>query len=76
MPEQSGSGDANPVYFLLHIPKTAGQTIQQHFARHCAPGVFWQSSRKLRHSLREPPEALPDRNRARVVAGKKKSDGA
>ena len=69
MPEQLGRGHADPVYFLLHIPKTAGQTIQQHFARHCAPGVFWQSSRKLRHLRHERPNALPDRNRARVVAG-------
>jgi hypothetical protein len=37
-----------PVYFLLHVPKTAGQTIQGHLAEHCAPGAFWQSSRKLR----------------------------
>jgi hypothetical protein len=69
MPEQSGRCDAEPVYFLLHIPKTAGQTIQQHFARHCAPGVFWQSSRKLRRGRRERPDALPDRNRARIIAG-------
>jgi hypothetical protein len=69
MPEQLGRGHADPVYFLLHIPKTDGQTIQQHFARHCAPGVFWQSSRKLRHLRHERPNALPDRNRARVVAG-------
>ena len=27
-----------PVYFLLHVPKTAGQTIQGHLAEHCAPG--------------------------------------
>ena len=32
---------SSPVYFILHIPKTAGQTIQQHLADHCAPGVFW-----------------------------------
>lgn len=69
MPEQSGRRDAEPVYFLLHIPKTAGQTIQQHFAQHCAPGVFWQSNRKLRHGRRERPDALPDRNRTRIVAG-------
>ena len=69
MPEQSGRCHAEPVYFLLHIPKTAGQTIQQHFAQHCAPGVFWQSSRKLRPGRRERPDALPDRDRARVVAG-------
>ena len=34
--------DANPaVYFLLHIPRTAGQTIQYHLAEHGAPGTVW-----------------------------------
>ena len=58
-----------PVYFLLHIPKTAGQTIQVHLARHCAPGVFWQSRRTLRHPRRAAPEELPDVRRARVISG-------
>ena len=35
-------GRKAPVYFILHIPKTAGQTIQLHLAEHCAPGIFWQ----------------------------------
>jgi hypothetical protein len=35
-------GDATtPVYFFLHIPKTAGQTIQYHLAEHSQPGAFW-----------------------------------
>ncbi len=58
-----------PVYFLLHIPKTAGQTIQIHLARHCAPGVFWQSRRTLRPARRAAPGELPDSRRARVVSG-------
>src|SRR5205807_2684088 len=29
------------VYFLLHIPRTAGQTVQYHLAEHCAPGMVW-----------------------------------
>ena len=34
--------DANAaVYFLLHIPRTAGQTIQYHLAEHGAPGTVW-----------------------------------
>ncbi|MGH7052793.1 MAG: tetratricopeptide repeat protein [Stellaceae bacterium] len=37
-----------PVYFILHIPKTAGQTIQLHLAEHCPPGVFWQPRRRRR----------------------------
>lgn len=57
-----------PVYFLLHIPKTAGQTIQQHLAANCAPGVFWQSQRRLRPS-RVGLGDLPDPGRARIVAG-------
>jgi hypothetical protein len=44
--EKSAADRGAPVYFLLHIPKTAGQTIQVHLAAHCAPGVFWQSQRR------------------------------
>ena len=33
------------VYFILHIPKTAGQTIQYHLAEHCLPGAFWSPRR-------------------------------
>ncbi|MGA8548664.1 MAG: hypothetical protein WB678_00360, partial [Stellaceae bacterium] len=58
-----------PVYFLLHIPKTAGQTIQVHLAEHCGPGIFWQSRRKLRPARRAEPGDLPDLARARVISG-------
>ncbi len=58
-----------PVYFLLHVPKTAGQTIQMHLAEHCAPGVFWQSSRKPRTGRRAGRDELPDFARARVISG-------
>jgi hypothetical protein len=40
-------GREAPVYFILHIPKTAGQTIQLHLAEHCAPGIFWQPRRRF-----------------------------
>jgi tetratricopeptide (TPR) repeat protein len=66
-PPDPGAG--GPVYFLLHIPKTAGQTIQVHLARHCAPGVFWQSRRTLRPARRTAPGELPDLRRVRVVSG-------
>jgi len=43
--------DANTaVYFILHIPKTAGQTIRYHLAEHCPPGAFW-SPRGLPYPL-------------------------
>lgn len=29
-----------PVYFLLHVPKTAGQTVRMHLRTHCPPGTF------------------------------------
>lgn len=30
-----------PVYFLLHVPKAAGQTIELHLIEHGAPGMVW-----------------------------------
>ena len=68
LPARSAGPD-DPVYFLLHIPKTAGQTIQQHLAEHCAPGVFWRSYHKIRHGQRTSPDDLPDPARARIIAG-------
>jgi tetratricopeptide (TPR) repeat protein len=58
-----------PVYFLLHIPKTAGQTVQVHLAEHCAPGAFWQSHRTVRPGRGAPPDDLPSLARARVISG-------
>jgi len=61
------------VYFILHIPKTAGQTIQYHLAEHCPPGVFWSPHRVpyplslfgRRHRL----AGQGDAGRVRIVAG-------
>src|SRR5579871_5629117 len=61
--------DDDCVYFLLHIPKTAGQTLQQHFARHCAPGAFWQTTCRVKLTPGRRAAALPDPGRARVIAG-------
>jgi tetratricopeptide (TPR) repeat protein len=66
-------GDANTaVYFFLHIPKTAGQTIQYHLAEHCPPGTFW-SPRAMPFPLslvrRGRLPASGDANRVRAVAG-------
>ena len=62
-----------PVYFILHIPKTAGQTIQQHLADHCAPGVFWGPHQAPRlQALSGPrydPSSLPDAQHIRAVFG-------
>jgi TPR repeat len=60
---------ADPVYFLLHVPKTAGQTIQVHLAQHCGPGVFWQSRRKLRTGRRAGRDDFPEFHRVRVISG-------
>jgi hypothetical protein len=66
--------DANTaVYFLLHIPRTAGQTIQYHLTEHCAPGTIWVPRRSPfpvsltghRHRL----DGLGDAAPVRVVAG-------
>lgn len=69
MPTKSDPRRDGPVYFLLHIPKTAGQTIQVHLADHCAPGVFWQSRRRVRPGRRARPGDLPDVKCARVISG-------
>ena len=64
---------SSPVYFILHIPKTAGQTIQQHLAEHCAPGVFWGPHQAPRlqalYGRRYKPRSLPDAPRIRVLFG-------
>ena len=61
------------VYFILHIPKTAGQTIQQHLANHCAPGVFWGPHQAPRlQALSGPrydPGSLPEAPHLRAVFG-------
>jgi hypothetical protein len=68
MPAPANPPAPDPIYFLLHIPKTAGQTIRQHFNEHCAPGVFWQTRGKLRARSTRPGQ-LPDVARARIIAG-------
>jgi tetratricopeptide (TPR) repeat protein len=63
----------SPVYFILHIPKTAGQTIQHHLADHCAPGVFWGPHQAPRlqalSGRRYNPVSLPEAPRIRAVFG-------
>lgn len=59
---------APPVYFLLHVPKTAGKSIQHHLIARCAPGLFWRPDgasdwsltmgRPYRLDLMPPPEKL------------------
>jgi tetratricopeptide (TPR) repeat protein len=62
-----------PVYFILHIPKTAGQTIQQHLADHCAPGASWGPHQAPRlQALSGPrydPGSFPEASRIRAVFG-------
>ena len=64
---------SSPVYFILHIPKTAGQTIQQHLAENCAPGVFWGPHQAPRlqslYGRRYKPRSLPEAPRIRAVFG-------
>ena len=56
----SGEGPG-PVYFLLHVPRTGGQTRERHFLDHSAPGTVWSPKR------REAPP--PDPDAVRVVVG-------
>ena len=67
-------GDTNlPVYFILHVPKTAGQTIQQHLGDHCPPGTLWGPDQAPRlqalSGRRYSPDCLPDASRIRAVFG-------
>jgi tetratricopeptide (TPR) repeat protein len=67
-------GDLNlPVYFILHVPKTAGQTIQQHLGDHCLPGTLWGPDQAPRlqalSGRRYKPDSLPDSSGIRAVFG-------
>jgi len=65
----AGTDQTGPVYFLLHVPKTAGQTIQIHLADYCAPGVFWLPRRRFRPGRRTASDDFPDFDRTRVISG-------
>jgi tetratricopeptide (TPR) repeat protein len=62
-----------PVYFLLHVPKAAGQTIELHLIEHGAPGMVWiprqpapwEAIIGARHGR----GGIPDLARVRVVSG-------
>src|SRR5215469_16652690 len=64
---------SSPVYFILHMPKTAGQTIQQHLAEHCTPGVFWGPHQAPRlqalSGRRYHPRSIPEAPQIRAVFG-------
>jgi tetratricopeptide (TPR) repeat protein len=70
---QSPACAADPVYFLLHIPRTAGQTIEFHLEEHAAPGTVWMPRHlpggpmlaKPRHDLSQ----LGDPRSVRAVVG-------
>lgn len=62
-----------PVYFLLHVPKAAGQTIELHLIEHGTPGMVWiprqpapwEAIIGARHGR----GGIPDLARVRVVSG-------
>ena len=70
---QSPACAADPVYFLLHIPRTAGQTIEFHLEEHAAPGTVWMPRHlpggpmlaKPRHDLSQ----IGDPRSVRAVVG-------
>ncbi|HJU15652.1 MAG TPA: hypothetical protein VJ770_04210, partial [Stellaceae bacterium] len=64
MPAPMEARTLSPVYFILHVPKTAGQTIQLHIAEHCAPGLLWQPRRRLFRRAAAP----TDLSRVRAVS--------
>jgi len=49
-----------PIYYLLHVPKTAGITLAEHLQAHCAPGTLWRPLIKAQ----APPPPEPEKVRA------------
>lgn len=39
---------AQAVFFLPHVPKCAGTTVERHLARHLGPGGFWSPPKRTR----------------------------
>jgi len=73
-PRDGGAGaPVSPVYFLLHVPKTAGQTIELHLREYCAPGAYCEPRRPglLRRLARDgnPGDAIPDSGAVRALGG-------
>ena len=65
---------SSPVYFILHIPKTAGETIEFHLEEHCGPGIVWRPAAPPRWAetvlgRRYELRSLPELSRVRVVVG-------
>ena len=64
---------SEPVYFLLHVPKCAGQTVDSHIMAHAPPGSYYLP-RKRRGMARRILRAydawdMPDPSRLRIVNG-------
>jgi tetratricopeptide (TPR) repeat protein len=64
----------SPVYFILHLPKTAGESIESHLDDHCGAGVLWRPApppkwARTVFGRRYKLGRLPDLERVRVVVG-------
>jgi tetratricopeptide (TPR) repeat protein len=63
----------SPVYFIFHIPKTAGETIEFHLEDHCSPGTVWRPNPPSWWTeaalSRRRERGLPDLTRVRAVVG-------
>jgi hypothetical protein len=62
-----------PLYFLLHVPKTAGETIELHLIEHSEPGTVWIPRRasplEALSGARYGRYPLPDAARVHAVSG-------
>ena len=60
-----------PVYFVLHVPKTGGMTVEQHLVDHSPPGAVWRplSRRRWRREHGEEPQLPPEPDKLRAVIG-------
>ncbi len=72
--DASPAGEPNAaIYFLLHVPKTAGTTVEAHLDSHCVPGALWRPARaSILGALtgrRYRVKTVPDVTRVRALGG-------
>jgi len=67
------AGFRQPMYFILHVPKCAGRTIEDHLKTYASPGAFYQLPKRrgfsrIFHSKFDARE-MPEPNKLQAVSG-------